>query len=185
VRRRAVVKADRSKTRFATTAGLMHCNMSGSRKSAMVNRLYLLVRSVRPIITASGGSTSMRLLFVLIIAAAFALPIAAQAGVGGKGGGGGESKTSVSPTAATVVGHPCTSGGCTSKAPTGGQPCTSGACTGKAPTGGHPCTSGACTGKAPTGGHPCTSGACAGKRTGFGPAGAAHKSTGSDAAKTQ
>jgi hypothetical protein len=117
----------------------------------------------------------MRLLFVLIIAAAFAPPIAAQAGVGGK----------VSPTAATVVGHPCTSGGCTGKAPTGGQPCTSGACTGKAPTGGHPCTSGACTGKAPTGGHPCTSGACAGKRTGFGPAGAAHKSTGSDAAKTQ
>jgi hypothetical protein len=127
----------------------------------------------------------MRLLFVLIIAAAFALPIAAQAGVDGKGGGGGEPKTSVSPTAATVGAHPCTTGACAGKSPTGGHPCTSGACAGKPPAGGHPCTSGACAGKPPAGGHPCTSGACAAKRTGFRPAGAAHKSTGSDAAKTQ
>ena len=94
----------------------------------------------------------MRLLFVLIIAAAFALPIAAQAGGGGRGGG--DLKTSVSPPAATVMGRPCTAGACAGKAPTAG-------------------------------GQPCTSGACARKRTGFGPAGAAHKSTGSDAAKTQ
>jgi hypothetical protein len=45
----------------------------------MWNRLYLLVCSFRPTMTASGSMT-VRLLFALTIATAFALTIAAQAG---------------------------------------------------------------------------------------------------------
>ena len=56
--------------------------------------LYLLVCSFRPTITASVGNATMRTLFVVTLAIAFALPIAAQAG--GKGGGAG--KISAGPT---------------------------------------------------------------------------------------